>query len=150
MRAAAQLLGGQLGEPALDEVQPRAAGRGEVQDEPRVREQPALDRRRLVGGGCCRARGARRARRGPRGRCVCRNFLNSIARWRLCSAADHLAGGDVQRGVEAGGAVSACSRGSRAAGVPGSIGRIGAVRSSAWIWDFSSTHSTTARSGGLR
>ena len=37
-----------------------------------------------------------------------------------------------------------------ALGVPGSIGRIGAVRSSAWIWHFSSTHSTTARSGGLR
>jgi hypothetical protein len=29
-------------------------------------------------------------------------------------------------------------------------GRIGAVRSSAWIWDFSSTHSTTAASGRLR
>ena len=37
-----------------------------------------------------------------------------------------------------------------ALGVPGSIGRIGAVRSRAWICDFSSTHSTTARSGGLR
>jgi glyoxylate carboligase len=35
-------------------------------------------------------------------------------------------------------------------GVPGSIGKIGAVRSRAWIWDFSSTQSTTARSGGLR
>src|SRR3954453_13758268 len=27
---------------------------------------------------------------------------------------------------------------------------MGAVRYRAWIWDFSSTHSTTARSGGLR
>src|SRR4029453_15313880 len=27
---------------------------------------------------------------------------------------------------------------------------LGAVRSSAWIWDFSSTHSTTAASGGSR
>ena len=35
---------------------------------------------------------------------VCRNFLNSIARWRLCSAADDLAGGDVKRGIQARGA----------------------------------------------
>jgi hypothetical protein len=35
-------------------------------------------------------------------------------------------------------------------GTPGSIGRIGAVRFNAWIWDFSSTHRTTPRSGGLR
>ena len=33
--------------------------------------------------------------------------------------------------------------------MPGSIGNTGWERSSAWIWDFSSTHSTTARSGGL-
>src|SRR4051794_32655069 len=50
MCAAAQLFGRQFGEPALDEVQPRARGRGEVQREARVREQPALDRRRLVRG----------------------------------------------------------------------------------------------------
>src|SRR5665648_691427 len=31
----------------------------------------------------------------------------------------------------------------------GCIGSTGAVRSRAWIWDFSSTHSTTAFSGGL-
>src|SRR6266446_5367899 len=30
------------------------------------------------------------------------------------------------------------------------IGSDGWVRSSAWIWDFSSTHSTTALSGGFR
>ena len=29
-------------------------------------------------------------------------------------------------------------------------GNDGWVRSSAWIWDFSSMHSTTARSGGFR
>ena len=33
---------------------------------------------------------------------------------------------------------------------PGCMGSIGAVRSRAWIWDFSSTHSTTALSGGAR
>ena len=35
-------------------------------------------------------------------------------------------------------------------GSPGRSGRIGAVRSSAWICDFSSTHNTTAFSGGFR
>jgi len=33
---------------------------------------------------------------------------------------------------------------------PGFIGSIGWVRSSAWIWVFSSTLSTIARSGGAR
>jgi hypothetical protein len=60
-------------------------------------------------------------------------------------AADDLAGGEVQRGVEARGAGSLVVVGG-ALGVPGSSGRIGALRSSAWIWDFSSTHRTTARS----
>jgi hypothetical protein len=36
------------------------------------------------------------------------------------------------------------------AGVPGNIGSTGAVRSRAWTWVFSSTHNTTAASGGLR
>jgi transposase len=35
-------------------------------------------------------------------------------------------------------------------GMPGRIGSIGAVRSRAWTWDFSSTDSTIAFSGGLR
>ena len=37
-----------------------------------------------------------------------------------------------------------------ALGTPGINGKTGAERSSAWIWDFSSTQSTTAASGGLR
>ena len=35
-------------------------------------------------------------------------------------------------------------------GSPGRIGRIGTVRSRAWIWDFSSTQSTIAFSVGAR
>jgi hypothetical protein len=35
-------------------------------------------------------------------------------------------------------------------GTPAIKGRIGAERSSTWIWDFSSTHMTTAASGGFR
>src|SRR3954465_8000696 len=43
-----EFFGRQLGEPALDEVQPRAAGRREVQDEAGMRGEPAPDRRGLV------------------------------------------------------------------------------------------------------
>jgi hypothetical protein len=38
----------------------------------------------------------------------------------------------------------------RLSGKPGRIGRIGAVRSNAWIWLFSSIESTTALSGGFK
>ena len=40
---------GELGEPALDEVHPRAVGRREVQVEARVAHEPAMDLWRLVG-----------------------------------------------------------------------------------------------------
>jgi hypothetical protein len=43
---AAEFAVGELGEPALDEVEPGRAGRREVQVEPGVLEQPLLD------GGC--------------------------------------------------------------------------------------------------
>ena len=46
---AAQLLFGEQREPALDQVEPGAAGRGEVQMEARMAQQPALDGRGLVG-----------------------------------------------------------------------------------------------------
>jgi hypothetical protein len=48
--AALQFLGGQLAEPAFDQVEPGTAGRGEVQDEPGVPGEPPLDRRGLVDG----------------------------------------------------------------------------------------------------
>lgn len=51
MRAAAEPLGGELGEPALDEIEPTRIGRREVQGEARMAYQPALDRGRLVGRG---------------------------------------------------------------------------------------------------
>src|SRR5437588_5114705 len=49
MRAAPDLLRGQLGKPALDEVQPGAVGGREVQGEARMAQQPALDRGSLAG-----------------------------------------------------------------------------------------------------
>src|SRR5947209_9838098 len=62
---------------------------------------------------------------------------------------DDPAGGHLQRGEQRGGAVATVVIG-LFSGIPGRIGSIGAVRSSAWIWDFSSTESTTALSGGFR
>jgi hypothetical protein len=48
--AAADELVGDLAEEPFDEVEPAGAGRGEVQMEPRVAQQPSLHGRRLVGG----------------------------------------------------------------------------------------------------
>src|ERR1700719_710012 len=45
---AAQLLFGEQREPALHQVEPGAAGRGKVQMEARMAQQPALDGRGLV------------------------------------------------------------------------------------------------------
>ena len=54
MHAASQLLRGQLGEPALNEVEPGRVGRGEVDVEPRPLGEPGPDERRLVGPVRCR------------------------------------------------------------------------------------------------
>jgi hypothetical protein len=48
--AAADEFSGDLGEEALDHVEPGGGGRGEVQVEARVRREPAFDGRGLVGG----------------------------------------------------------------------------------------------------
>jgi hypothetical protein len=50
MRAAAKSACGEFREPALDEVQPARAGRGEVQVKAGVGSEPAFDRGGLVGG----------------------------------------------------------------------------------------------------
>ena len=47
--AAPDGLAGNQGEPAFDQVEPRGAGRGEVQMEARMGGEPVLDRRMLVG-----------------------------------------------------------------------------------------------------
>ena len=73
-------------------------------------------------------------------------LLVAVARQAL---ADDAAVERVQRGEQRGGAVALVVVGHRAGAAP-FIGRLGWVRSSAWIWLFSSTHSTSAFSGGLR
>ncbi len=63
--------------------------------------------------------------------------------------AHDLAGGGIEGGEEGGGPVAlvVVRHGHRPALLHG---KLGWVRSSAWIWLFSSTQSTTARSGGSR
>src|ERR1019366_1404391 len=81
VRAASQPLVGEFGEPALDHVHPRAVGGREVQVEPRVTEQPAVDLGRLVARDVVddqvssRSSGTLRLMRF-------KNFSNSTARWR--------------------------------------------------------------------
>jgi hypothetical protein len=65
------------------------------------------------------------------------------------AAAGDLAGGDLQGGEQAGDAVPDIIVGAPL-GQPRAQRQGGAVRSSAWIWDFSSTQSMTAPAGGSR
>ena len=58
-------------------------------------------------------------------------------------AVEHVEGGEQRRWCR-----GACSRGSWCRARPFFIGRPGWVRSSAWIWLFSSTESTMACAGG--
>jgi len=82
VRATAQLLFGKRGEPSLDQIRSRAAGRREVYMKPRMpQQQPAVNRRRLVSAGVVDdhvdvERGRHRPVDGARN---CRNFR---ARWR--------------------------------------------------------------------
>ena len=62
---------------------------------------------------------------------------------------DDLAGGHVERGIEVRGAVAHVVVGV-ALGHAGEQRQHRAEWSSAWTWAFSSTHSATAASGGLR
>src|SRR5260221_973376 len=48
--AALEAAPGEFGEEALDGIEPRAGGRGEVEDEARMARQPGLDLRMLMGG----------------------------------------------------------------------------------------------------
>jgi hypothetical protein len=65
----------------------------------------------------------------------------------LVAFADDKTRGDVERREQRRCAVANVAVGA-ALGMPGIIGRIGCSRSSAWICDFSSTLSTSARLGG--
>ncbi len=96
---------GKLGEESLDGVEPRARGRGEVEDKPRVSGEPFSDLRVFVGG------------------VVVEDDVNHLAGWHLgfdgieeanellMAVALHAAAGDpslqhVERGEQRGGAVT--------------------------------------------
>ena len=149
MDAAADHLVGEVAEPPLDLVDPGRAGGREVQAEAGVPGQPGLDERGLVGGEVVadqvhvRARRARPCRSWP-GTC-----WNSVARWRRCSweitvpsailkAANRLV--DAVPDVVVACAARACRASSAAPAGSGPA---------PGCWNFSSTHSTTALSGGL-
>jgi len=102
---AARRARGQLGEPALDEVQPGGAGGGEVQREARMGEQPVPHRRGLVGGVVVEdevhlklGRDLALERR--------QEALELDRAMAGVQRADHLAGGGVERRDQAAGAVA--------------------------------------------
>ena len=114
-----------------------------------VRVEPGLDDRVLVGAVVVADQVDRRGRRGPRSSILVRNFLNSIARWRRCRLEITVPSATFIAANKRGGAVTDVVMGARS-GMPGIIGNAGWERCRAWTWDFSSTHSTTAASGGFR
>src|ERR1700691_1654223 len=77
-----------------------------------------------------------------------RNFLNSTAPVLAVQCGDDRAVGDVERGEQAGDPAAGIVVATRS-GIPGIIGSTGWERSRACMPLFSSTHSTTAFSGGL-
>ena len=107
-----QQLGGELGEPALNLIEPRGAGRNEVHTKPRVGGQPALDGVGLMGGvvvadklhvevlGDFLPAGSDRAGRaaaGGRGGSVRRGKPGHPTRQRLCPGGGAVLGGAVLR-----------------------------------------------------
>ena len=106
MDAAADLLVGEVAEPALDLVDPRRSGRGEVHVEAGVAGQPLAGPR-----GSCAWRSCRRpgGRPGPAGTALSiffRNFRNSCCAVAAVQLADDGAVGDVEGGEQAGDAVA--------------------------------------------
>ena len=66
---------------------------------------------------------------------------------RVAGVGGDLAGADLECGEQAGGAVADVVVG-QLSGMPWRSGRTGWVQSRAWIWDFSSTLTTTVPAGG--
>ena len=144
MHPAADELVGEQAEPAPDLVDPAGSGRGEVDMEPGVTGQPGLDLGSLVGAVVVGDQvNVQLGRHG-----LVDGDQELLALGRAVTAvelADHGAVGDVARREQAGDAVAVVVMGAPLS----HAGSTGWDRSSAWIWACSSTHSTTARSGGL-
>jgi hypothetical protein len=128
-------------------VDPGGAGRGEVDVEAGAAGDPLTDGRRLVGGKVVADDVDIQFRRD--GLVDRLEELQVLGRpVAAVQLADDSAVGDVEGGEQAGGAVPGESW-VRRSGMPGIIGSTGWDRSRACTCVFSSTHSTTARSGGL-
>src|SRR5437764_4618841 len=145
MNAAADLLIGQRGKEALDLVQPGTAGRGQMHMPARPLRQPVADQRGFVRGivvpDQMHVEIARHA-----GFDLVEELAELLCPMARIALADHRAGGNIQGGEQ------------RRRSMPGIVvaaplqltgpGNTAWLRSSAWICDFSSTHSTKACSGG--
>ena len=146
VNAASDLPRRQHGEEALDLVQPRRAGRGEVDVPARPSHQPIADQRRLVSGVVVHDEmHVEIARYVGLDRVEELAELGGAVAW--IAFADHPTGGNVEGGEERGGAVAGVVVATPRR-LAWRIGSIGWLRSSAWICDFSSTQSTTAWAGG--
>src|SRR5262249_55595207 len=101
----AELFLGQRGKPALDQIDPGGAGRGEVQMEAWMTGQPAVNRRRLVGAGVVENQVDVEAGRDPGvdRREELPEFAGALP---LMEGADDLARLGVERGKQCGGAMA--------------------------------------------
>jgi hypothetical protein len=133
-------------EEDLDQVEPGRVGRGEVRLDPWVLGQPGLDLGVGVGGVVVQHHMQVSARVGA-GDELEEGQEPAMSVARPAGVGD-AAGGDLQGGEQRGAVAEVV------VGVPlgpaGRTGREGWVRSSAWICDFSSTHSRIACAGGFR
>src|SRR6201993_600865 len=146
MRAAANLLVGKLCKPTLDQIQPRAVGRGEVRVKAGPLGKPVPDRRSLVGAVVVHDDMDVEIRREVGFHVI--EELAELHRARpAMGLADNVGGLDLQSSKQRGGAVPPVVMGA-ALDLPRTHGqhRLGAVER--LICDFSSRHNTRACSGG--
>ena len=137
--AALQSAPGELGEEPLDGVEPRAGGRREVEGEALVPSQPGANPRVGVGFVIVENQ-VDIFSSGDRGFERIQEADELLMPVPLHAAADHLAFEHIERGKEGGRAVSLVIIIVPAR--PFFMGRLGWVRSRAWIWLFSSTDRT--------
>ena len=141
-------LSGDFGEQPLDEVEPGTGGRGEVQREAFVPRQPALHGRGLVGGVVVDDQ-MQIEIGGSLAVDLFEEVQELLGPMAGQAFADDRASRDIESRKERRGAVALVSW-VMVPARPFFKGKPGCVRSSAWIWLFSSTESTSAFSGGSR
>jgi hypothetical protein len=135
-----------LGKETLDLVQPGTAGRRQMHVPAWTLCQPVADQRGLVRGIVVPVQMHVEIARHA-GFDLIEKLAEFLCPMTRIALADHLVGGDIERSEQRGRPMP----GVVVAGplrLPGRIGNIAWLRSSAWICDFSSTHSTMACSGG--